>query len=122
MTWGVFPDREVQQPTIVEHSAFTAWKGEAFALWVQQWGSIYEEGSEAADLIQRVHDEYFLVNLVDNDFVSGDIFRVFEEALRIRREKGDRLPSAVAASIRPSLLVVKGEGEEDGPDQPPTIQ
>jgi methylenetetrahydrofolate reductase (NADPH) len=100
LTWGVFPDREVQQPTIVEHTAFVAWKAEAFALWRAQWGSIYEEGSEAADLLARIHDEYFLVNVVDNDFVGGDVFSVFEDALRIRKEKGDRLPTRVAEGLR----------------------
>src|SRR4051812_38415369 len=31
VTWGVFPNREVIQPTIVEISSFMAWKDEAFA-------------------------------------------------------------------------------------------
>jgi hypothetical protein len=70
VTWGVFPDREVQQPTIVDYSAFRAWKSEAFALWLQQWGSIYEAGSEAGELLREVHDSYFLVSVVDNDFVG----------------------------------------------------
>jgi hypothetical protein len=69
VTWGVFPDREVQQPTIVDYAAFRAWKSEAFALWLQQWGSIYEAGSEAGELLREVHDSYFLVSVVDNDFV-----------------------------------------------------
>jgi methylenetetrahydrofolate reductase (NADPH) len=113
VTWAVFPDREVIQPTIVEYGAFKAWKSEAFALWLQQWGAIYEEGSEAGDLIGRIHDEYFLVNVVDNDFISGDIFRVFEDALKLRKEKGDRLPSNVAAGLR-VIVVEGGDVDADG--------
>lgn len=100
ITWGVFPDREIQQPTIVDYEAFTAWKSEAFALWSLQWQAIYDEESEAADLISRIHDEYFLVNIIDNDFVTGDIFRVFDDALRLKKEKGERLPETIAKSIK----------------------
>ena len=35
VTWGVFPNHEIVQPTIVERSSFLAWKDEAFALWDQ---------------------------------------------------------------------------------------
>ena len=99
ITWGVFPDREIQQPTIVDYETFTAWKSEAFALWLLQWQAIYEEESEAADLISRIHDEYYLVNIVDNDYVNGDIFRIFDDALRIKREKGERLPETIAKTL-----------------------
>ena len=101
VTWGVFPDREVQQPTIVDYAAFRAWKSEAFALWLQQWASIYEEGSEARELLHEIHDGYFLVSVVDNDFASpdADIFRVFEHALRLRKAKGDRDPENVARGL-----------------------
>ena len=29
VTWGVFPDREVMQPTVVDFKSFVAWKDEA---------------------------------------------------------------------------------------------
>ncbi|RCH80484.1 hypothetical protein CU098_002933, partial [Rhizopus stolonifer] len=41
VTWGVFPGKEIVQPTIVEAVAFTAWKDEAFELW-NRWARIYE--------------------------------------------------------------------------------
>ncbi len=34
VTWGVFPGREVIQPTVVDPVSFRSWKDEAFALWV----------------------------------------------------------------------------------------
>jgi methylenetetrahydrofolate reductase (NADPH) len=101
LTWGVFPDREVLQPTIVDHSSFKAWKTEAFSLWLQEWAIIYEEDSEAYDLLHCIHDEYFLVNVVDNDFVGGDLFRVFDSALKILEDSSAELdPKKVAQTLK----------------------
>ncbi|KAK4534421.1 hypothetical protein CDCA_CDCA01G0446 [Cyanidium caldarium] len=83
VTWGIFPDREVIQPTVVCPESFKAWSKEAFALWIQNWASIYdhEQGTPAeqrsVQLIRDIHDTFWLVNVVDNNFVSGDIFKVF---------------------------------------------
>jgi methylenetetrahydrofolate reductase (NADPH) len=81
VTWGVFPDREVVQPTVVSKDAFLVWKDEAFGLWLSQWKSIYEEGSESAKLVQSVHDSYWLVTIVDHDYINGNIFSVFNSAI-----------------------------------------
>merc|ERR1719387_1938141 len=72
VTWGVFPGREVIQPTVVDERSFMAWKDEAFALW-DEWSSIYEDGSTSKQLIEGIVETYYLVNIVDNDFVSGDL-------------------------------------------------
>jgi len=74
VTWGVFPGEEIKQPTVVDLGSFMIWKDEAFALWEKEWGCIYEEGSAPRRLVQCVEDTFFLVNIVDNDFVSGDLF------------------------------------------------
>lgn len=73
VTWGVFPGSEIIQPTVVDPIAFQFWKDEAFALWKHQWGSIYPEKSKSRDIIDTVHDTYYLINLVDNDYVAGNI-------------------------------------------------
>ena len=70
MTWGVFPGREVLQPTVVDPVSFKVWKDEAFALWTEQWGKLYPEGSPSRELLHRISESYYLVNLVDNDFVK----------------------------------------------------
>jgi len=72
VTWGVFPNREIVQPTVVDQDSFVVWKDEAFALWLSQWLPLYEEGSPSHDLIHQVHDTYYLVNMVDNDYVRGE--------------------------------------------------
>ncbi|KAK1786994.1 hypothetical protein P4O66_017367 [Electrophorus voltai] len=68
VTWGIFPGREIIQPTVVDPVSYMYWKDEAFTLWIEQWGKLYEAESPSQMIIQYIHDNYFLVNLVDNDF------------------------------------------------------
>lgn len=83
VTWGVFPEKEILQPTVMDPDAFRgAWRAEAFALWTRQWAVVYDDDSDSADLLHSIHDSYWLVNIVDNDFLGGDVFGVFEDALR----------------------------------------
>ncbi|OZJ02433.1 hypothetical protein BZG36_04465 [Bifiguratus adelaidae] len=87
VTWGVFPGKEIVQPTIVEVTAFMAWKEEAFELW-NEWAQIYDEGSPSRTLINDIANNYYLINIVHNDFqdengiwrlfnleIDGDLFR-----------------------------------------------
>jgi len=76
VTWGVFPGKEIIQPTVVDPESFPIWKDEAFEQW-KDWGNLYEEDSRSRHIIDNIYDSYFLVNLVDNDFVNGDIFAPF---------------------------------------------
>ncbi|DBA03625.1 TPA: hypothetical protein N0F65_006804 [Lagenidium giganteum] len=78
VTWGVFPNKEILQPTIVDSNSFMAWKDEAFSLWLSMWASLYDDESKAAELIHEIHDSYFLVSIVDNDFVNGNIWDIFD--------------------------------------------
>ena len=68
VTWGVFPGREIIQPTVVDPESFLVWKDEAFALWTEQWGKLYDEGSRSREVIDNIANTYYLVNLVDNEF------------------------------------------------------
>jgi methylenetetrahydrofolate reductase (NADPH) len=82
VTWGVFPGREIVQPTIVDPRSFIAWSKEAFELWITQWASAYEPESVSAEVIQRINATYYLVNIVDNDYsAQADIFSVFKKAI-----------------------------------------
>lgn len=81
VTWGVFPGREISQPTVVDPDSFLVWKDEAFALWTSVWGAIYEPDSYSYALIEHVQNTFFLVNVVDNDFLHGDIWKVIDEVL-----------------------------------------
>ncbi|TFK39867.1 methylenetetrahydrofolate reductase-domain-containing protein [Crucibulum laeve] len=80
VTWGVFPGKEIVQPTIVEAVSFMAWKDEAFELG-QQWAKLYEPESTSRKLISEIMDTYFLVNVVHNDFHDPEaIFKPFLKA------------------------------------------
>ena len=70
VTWGVFSGREILQPTVVDPVSFSAWKEEAYGLW-KVWGSIYEKKSISRMVLEKIRTEYWLVNIVDNDFVEG---------------------------------------------------
>ena len=70
LTWGVFPCREIQQPTIFHPSTFLVWAEEAFSLWTSMWLNLYDMQSESFDLIETIRDTYYLVAIIDNDFIS----------------------------------------------------
>ncbi|KAK4689294.1 methylenetetrahydrofolate reductase (NADPH), partial [Tremellales sp. Uapishka_1] len=77
VTWGVFPGKEIVQPTIVEAVSFVAWKDEAFELGMQ-WANLYPQDSAPRALIQEVMSTSYLVNIVANDFKDGSyIFEPF---------------------------------------------
>ncbi len=99
VTWGVFPGREVVQPTVVDPEAFHVWKEEAFGLWRQVWANAYDEDSTSYALLHDMANKYFLINIVENDYVAGDIWK-FIHAVLIELG-GPGLPS-MAASGTPS--------------------
>jgi hypothetical protein len=65
---------------------------QAFGLWTEQWGKLYEPDSPSRHLIEHIADTYYLVNLVDNDFpkvkttveTSAAELRIHEVLVRIR--------------------------------------
>ena len=75
VTWGIFPGKEVIQPTIVDARSFLIWKDEAFSLWIDDWASIYKAKSESYEIIKEIYDTYYLVNVVDNDYVAGNMLQ-----------------------------------------------
>ncbi len=77
VTWGVFPGKEVIQPTIVDAKTFLIWKEEAFEAWQEEWAHLYEEDSVSRKLIEKIQGSYWLINLVENDYLEGDIFSIF---------------------------------------------
>ncbi|MDI1488763.1 MAG: methylenetetrahydrofolate reductase (NAD(P)H) met13 [Ramalina farinacea] len=78
VTWGVFPGKEIVQPTIVETISFLAWKDEAYKLGTD-WAKCHESGSPSRKLIDEMMDNWYLVNIVDNDFHQNhDIFNLFD--------------------------------------------
>jgi methylenetetrahydrofolate reductase (NADPH) len=81
VTWGIFPNQEVQQPTVVDPDSFIIWKDEAFALWVEHWGTLYPRGSPSRKLIDSIANEFYLINMVDNNFVDGDMSVLLDKVM-----------------------------------------
>lgn len=77
VTWGVFPGKEIVQPTVVDSESFLIWKDEAFGLWKTGWSDLYEKDSESEKVLEEIASSYYLVNVVENDYKNGDIFSIF---------------------------------------------
>jgi methylenetetrahydrofolate reductase (NADPH) len=46
-------------------------KDEAFSLWMERWGKLYDPDSRSYSIINQISNTYYLVNLVDNDYPQG---------------------------------------------------
>ncbi|KAI1638689.1 methylenetetrahydrofolate reductase 1 [Biscogniauxia mediterranea] len=78
VTWGVFPGKEIVQPTIVESISFLAWKDEAFRLGTD-WAHCHDANSPSRVLIEKIMNGWYLVNIVNNDFHQPrTIFEIFD--------------------------------------------
>lgn len=62
VTWGVFPGKEIVQPTIVETISFLAWKDEFFRLG-DDWAHCYDASSPSRRLIESMMDGWYLLNI-----------------------------------------------------------
>eukprot|EP01104_Vermistella_antarctica_P000530 TRINITY_DN10687_c0_g1_i1.p1 TRINITY_DN10687_c0_g1~~TRINITY_DN10687_c0_g1_i1.p1 ORF type:complete len:588 (-),score=189.29 TRINITY_DN10687_c0_g1_i1:61-1824(-) len=76
LTWGVFPSSKVHQPTIACRESFAVWTEEAFALW-NSWKGLYDDDEASRKVIEEIQDNWFLVSVVDSDYVNGNIFDAF---------------------------------------------
>lgn len=67
VTWGIFPMKEVLQPTIIDFESFKAWNEEAFHLWIE-WARCYKKNSKSFDLLNSINKNYILISLIHHDF------------------------------------------------------
>jgi len=54
VTWGVFPGKEIIQPTVVDPTSFMVWKDEAFEIWTRVWACLFPEGDSSRELLEKV--------------------------------------------------------------------
>ena len=71
VTWGVFPNSEVLQTTIVEEESFKAWRDEAFSIWLE-WSKLFPRNSMPSTFLKQMHRDYYLVSIVHHDFSQCD--------------------------------------------------
>ncbi|CAB9517675.1 Methylenetetrahydrofolate reductase [Seminavis robusta] len=90
LTWGVFPNREILQPTIFDPSTFQVWAEEAFSLWTTMWLNLYDFDTESYSLIETIRDTYYLVAIIDNNFLAknndGEAGALFSAMFRVGEE------------------------------------
>jgi methylenetetrahydrofolate reductase (NADPH) len=85
VTWGVFPGQEIIQSTIIEQESFITWKvrisrllyvrghlnvllqDEAFSIW-KDWARQLPPDSQERQLLERIRDTRWLVNVTHHDF------------------------------------------------------
>ncbi|CAN8267914.1 unnamed protein product [Cochlearia groenlandica] len=55
VTWGVFPCKEIIQPTIVDANSFKVWREEAFEIWSTSWANLYPQADHLSiNLLEEV--------------------------------------------------------------------
>ena len=86
LTWGAFPGKEIIQPTVFDPDLFAGvWSAEAFSLWKTMWLTLYSEDSDSYELVEEVHDTFFLVAVIDNGYVEGgNLWEVLMEVGGVR--------------------------------------
>ncbi len=72
VTWGVFPGKEIVQPTIVEAISFLAWKDEFFRLG-RDWAHCYPATSPSRSLIESLMGSWYLVNIGKFDPAASSV-------------------------------------------------
>ncbi|CAI9762942.1 unnamed protein product [Fraxinus pennsylvanica] len=72
VTWGVFPAKEIIQPTVVDAASFLVWKDEAFETWSRGWAKLYPEAAPRRYVVEER---------------GGEIYREMEEKGEEARER-----------------------------------
>lgn len=61
-------------------------------MWIEQWAKLYEDESPSRMIIKYIHDNYFLVNLVDNDFpLESCLWRLINDMFELLDAPPERL-------------------------------
>ena len=104
---------EVKQPTVVDPVSFNAWREEAFDLWTEQWAKLYEPDSNSRKVLEDISNNYYLVNLVDNDFPKGNcLWNVLDDMLS-RKKLNSKLANQPTLDEVIKALATNLNGEED---------
>jgi len=79
------------QPTVVDINSFFVWKDEAFSLWNSHWASNFLEESPSFKILNHISSTFYLVSIVENDYVNGDLFDVCNKFIfSTKRTKGKK--------------------------------
>lgn len=48
-------------------------------MWLDEWAIIYPAESESKKQLEKIYNDVFLVNVVDNDYIEGNLYEVFDK-------------------------------------------
>ena len=57
------------------------WSEEAFELWTQAWATLYDDETESCSLIYDIHDTYYLVAIIDDEYTDCELFTTIVEEM-----------------------------------------
>ncbi|OJJ48509.1 hypothetical protein ASPZODRAFT_62217 [Penicilliopsis zonata CBS 506.65] len=80
VTWGVFRDKEIVTPTIIEEVSFRAWGEEAYRIW-DEWRRVYPRGSATERFLAGLKDDVWLVCAIGQKYGAGTEAGSAEEQL-----------------------------------------
>ena len=82
LTWGVFPNREIIQPTVYDSEIFSVWKDEAFEKF-DEWARAYnlKEELPSKEFLKKAKESFYLMTIVDNDYISPTINKILMDFL-----------------------------------------
>lgn len=76
---------------MVDHNAFLIWKDEIFSQWLDPWAEVYGQGSESYKFLQHCQESFYLINIVDNDFINGDLDKILDDFIKTNQELLDSI-------------------------------
>lgn len=80
VTWGVFPNREILQSTIIEEESFVAWSDEVFSI-LKEWMRLYPKESVSNTLLEKIYESGYFVTVLSHDYV--DEYNLWDTLLEI---------------------------------------
>ena len=81
----------------------TSLQDEAFELWAEQWGKLYEDGTTSQGVIRHIMDNYYLVNLVDNDYPQEScLFDIIHKMLDLKQKRSETTVTCNGKYVRES--------------------
>ena len=45
------------------------------------WAELYDDETDSSALLYEMHDTYFLVAIIDNEYIESDLYSVFTDAM-----------------------------------------
>ncbi|CUE73359.1 methylenetetrahydrofolate reductase, putative [Bodo saltans] len=85
VTWGVFPNRKILQPTVVSTESFQKWAPEAFGMWEVPYATVLSSSGNSPmsgdmpPVIAAIRHQWVLINVFDNDFTAPPLERAVHE-------------------------------------------